>query len=95
MPSMSKSEIIDEMVSEGYDYDSAYRLVFGDMSANDEITNQEPDCEKAFDEFFGAHNGYISEQDRECDSDDNELDILARADEAAAFLECIEKTRCK
>lgn len=36
MSNMSKQEVIDEMVSEGYDYDMAYRLVFGDTSSNDE-----------------------------------------------------------
>lgn len=35
MSNMSKQEVIDEMVSEGYDYDTAYRLVFGDTSDND------------------------------------------------------------
>lgn len=87
MPTMTKSEIIDEMVSEGYDYDSACRLVYGDTSANDAIINQEPNCEEAFDEFYGAHNGYISEWDKDCDNDDNELDILAHADESAAYNE--------
>lgn len=32
MSNMSKQEVIDEMVSEGYDYDTAYRLVFGDTT---------------------------------------------------------------
>ena len=40
MPSMTKTEIIDEMVSEGYDYDSAWRMVYGEVSDND-YTNQD------------------------------------------------------
>lgn len=32
MSHMSKQEIIEEMVFEGYDYDTAYRLVFGEIS---------------------------------------------------------------
>lgn len=82
MPTMTKSEIIDVMISEGYDYGSACRLVFGDTANYDE-----PNCETAFDEFYGAHNGYISEWDRDCYSDDSEPDILARADESAAYNE--------
>lgn len=38
MGNMSKQEVIDEMVSEGYDYDTAYRLVFGDTTDNDDFT---------------------------------------------------------
>lgn len=41
MPIMTKYEIIDEMVSEGYDYDTAYRMVFGDTSNNDSETDEE------------------------------------------------------
>lgn len=88
MSHLSKSEVIDEMVSEGYDYESAYRMVYGDtLNFNDSMANQEPNCEEAFDEFYGAKNGYINERDRECYNNDNELDILARADEAAAYNE--------
>lgn len=36
MSHMSKQEVIDEMISEGYDYDSACRLVFGDTSDYDD-----------------------------------------------------------
>lgn len=32
MGNMSKQEVIDEMVSEGYDYDSAWHIVFGDIA---------------------------------------------------------------
>lgn len=35
MPTMTKTEIIEEMVSEGYDYDTAYLLVFGEVSDDD------------------------------------------------------------
>ena len=59
MSNMSKQEVIDEMVSEGYDYDSAVRLVFGDASCNDDS--------------------------------DSDLDLLARADEAAAYDENYER----
>lgn len=55
MSNMSKQEVIDEMVSEGYDYDSAFRMVFGDTSSYDDS--------------------------------DSDLDLLARADEAAAYNE--------
>lgn len=58
MSNMSKQEVIDEMVSEGYDYDSAFRMVFGDTSCYDD--------------------------------NDSDLDLLARADEAAAFNERYE-----
>ena len=58
MSNMSKQEVIDEMVSEGYDYDSAFRMVFGDTSSYDDS--------------------------------DSDLDLLARADEAAAFNERYE-----
>ena len=55
MSNMSKQEVIDEMVSEGYDYDNAVRIVFGDASSYDDS--------------------------------DSDLDLLARADEAAAYNE--------
>lgn len=78
MSNMSKQEIIDEMIAEGYDYDTAYRLVFGD------ITNKDFDCEQAFNEFFGTNNDGI-------DDSDSELDLLARADEVAAYNEDYER----
>ncbi len=56
MGNMNKQEIIDEMVSEGYDYDTAYRMVCGDTAI----------------------------------SDDSDLDLLARADEASAYNERYE-----
>lgn len=59
MGNMSKQEAIDEMVSEGYDYDSAVRMVFGDASCNDDS--------------------------------DSDLNLLARADEAAAYDENYER----
>lgn len=59
MSNMSKQEVIDEMVSEGYDYDSAFRMVFGDSSCNDDS--------------------------------DSDFDLLARADEAAAYDENRER----
>ena len=59
MSNMSKQEVIDEMVSEGYDYDSAFRMVFGDTSSYDDS--------------------------------DSDLDLLARADEAAAYDEDRER----
>lgn len=40
MPTMTESEIIDEMVSEGYDYDTAYRLVFGETLDNDNMADE-------------------------------------------------------
>lgn len=58
MGNMSKQEIIDEMVDEGYDYDTAYRIVFGDTAISDDS--------------------------------DSDLDLLARADEAAAYNERYE-----
>lgn len=79
MSSMSKQEVINEMISEGYDYDSAYRLVFGS-----DATNREPNCEQAFNEFYGTNSDYI-------DDSDSELDLLARADEAAAYNENYER----
>ena len=43
----------------------------------------EPDYEKAFNEFYGTECGY--------DDSDNELDLLARADEATAYNENYER----
>ncbi len=42
MGNMSKQEIIDEMISEGYDYDTAYKLVCGEDKQETKQTN----CEK-------------------------------------------------
>ncbi len=39
MGNMSKQEVIEEMVSEGYDYETAYRLVFGETSDNETSDN--------------------------------------------------------
>lgn len=51
------------------------------------MINKEPNYEKAFNEFYGTNNGYISEYD----NGDSELDYLARADEAAAYNEDRER----
>ena len=40
MSNMSKQEIIDEMVSEGYDYNTAWRFIYGDI-ANSNDKEQE------------------------------------------------------
>ena len=45
------------------------------------MNNQEPNYEKAFTEFFGTESNYY---------DDSDLDLLARADEAAAYDERYE-----
>lgn len=82
MPTMTKTEIIEEMVSEGYDYDTAYRLVCG-TSNSDDIIDREPDYEKAFNEFDGKISDY-------CDDADSDLDLFARADEAEAYNERYE-----
>ena len=52
--------------------------------SNETLLTQEPDYEKAFDEFYGTSN--VS-----CDDTDTELDCLARADEAAAYDENRER----
>lgn len=41
MGNMSKQEVIDEMVSEGYDYESAYRMVYGDTENYSYNTEEE------------------------------------------------------
>lgn len=83
MSNMSKQEVIDEMISEGYDYDMAYRTVCGE-TLNVVDNNQEPNYEKAFDEFYGTNSDSY-------DDTDTELDYLARADEAAAYNENRER----
>lgn len=45
---------------------------------NEVLSTQEPDCEKAFTEFFGTKSDNYNDSD-------NDLDLLARADEAAAY----------
>lgn len=50
---------------------------------NETILTQEPDYEKAFNEFYGTPIEY--------DDTDTELDCLARADEAAAYDENRER----
>lgn len=84
MGNMSKQEVIEEMVSEGYDYDSAYRLVFGNAEISDgNKTNKDPDCEQAFNDFYGTSSDSY-------DDADSDLDLLACADEAAAYNERYE-----
>lgn len=51
---------------------------------NEVLSTQEPDYEKAFTEFFRTGTNYYN------DSDSN-LDLLARADEAAAYDEDRER----
>lgn len=48
MGNMRKQEVIDEMVSEGYDYDTAWRFIYGDIAnSNDkEQEMKQPNCEK-------------------------------------------------
>lgn len=53
------------------------------MMNNKTLSTQEPDYEKAFTEFFGTETDYF-------DDSDSELDLLARADEAAAYNERYE-----
>lgn len=43
MPTMTKLEVIDEMESEGYDYDSAWYLVYGDVPDTDFTNPNETD----------------------------------------------------
>lgn len=50
---------------------------------NETLLTQEPDYEKAFNEFYGTQIEY--------DDTDTELDCLARADEAAAYDENQER----
>lgn len=50
---------------------------------NKTLLTQDPDCEQAFNEFYGTTNEH-------CDDSDSELDLLARADEAEAFNERYE-----
>ena len=59
MPNMTKTEIIDEMVSEGYDYDSAYRLVFGENSTKtDDDSDSDLDLLARADEAAAYNENY-------------------------------------
>ena len=76
MGNMRKQEVIDEMVSEGYDYNMAYQMVCGETlikinNAQEQNHGNEPN-------------------DDHYDDSDSDLDLLARADEAAAYNERYE-----
>lgn len=76
MSNMSKQEIIDEMVSEGYDYDTAYRMVCGETLIKINNAQEQNHGNEPTDDYY--------------DDSDSDLDLLARADEAAAYNERYE-----
>lgn len=51
--------------------------------SNETLLTQDPNYEQAFNEFYGTTNDH-------CDDSDSNLDLLARADEAAAYNERYE-----